>query len=123
MTQLSAGYDQQDRIGLKSLVWVVMNCVSFTHLDSIQNNRKFFACINYIDVKPKENSVWISYTLRYQPLLRVEYKVQCGVGELVFFNITTLSTRGEEDCQDSAGNDRCLVYVAKQPFLETIGFA
>ena len=120
MTQLSAGYDQQDRFGLKSLVWVVMNCLSFTHLDSIQNNRKCFACINYIDVKPKENSVWIScyhplYTLRYQPRLRVEYKVQCGVGELVFFNITTLSTQREEDCQDSAGNDRCLVYVAKQP--------
>ena len=41
--------------------------------------------------------------------------MQCGVGELVFFNITTLSTQREEDCQDSAGNDRCLVYVAKQP--------
>ena len=78
MTQLSAGYDQQDRFGLKSLVWVVMNCLSFTHLDSIQNNRKCFACINYIDVKPKENSVWISC---YHPFVytQVSTSVTSGV--------------------------------------------
>ena len=36
----------------------------------------------------------------------MEYLVQCGAGELAFYNVTDLSLQSEEDCVDDEGNAR-----------------
>ena len=42
----------------------------------------------------------------YDDQLLVQFNIDCGEGNLAYFNITSLNIQGPEDCEDQDGNKR-----------------
>ena len=52
------------------------------------------------------------FLIRYDPTLRVDYRVECGSdSQNALFKVTYLDMQNESDCTDESGNNRSLILV------------